>query len=432
MYTYRLLTAHLESMARAFPAVIVAGARQVGKTTLLRHTFPDYDYVVFDPTSDIENARREPDLFLRNHPPPLILDEIQYAPELVSAIKRQIDNNGAAPGQYLLTGSQQWQVLGSIVESLAGRAVFLDLRGFSLHEIDGGTTLPWLARWLAAPDDFIAWSKQAARYPGNLQEWLWRGTLPKVWSLDESLVPDFWAGYQRTYIERDARLAGSINDWQEFGRFIRLMSALTAQEINHSQLGREIGMVPQTARRWLKILEATYQWSELPGFSGNPVKRVSQRAKGHFFDTGLACYHAGIASPRSLGAHPLFGALFETALINDIAKQADTLPMRPAFSHWRSAGGAEVDLLLEHDGTLYPIEIKLTANPGKRHASGIAAFRAAHSARRIAPGLVLGAIDEARWLADGVVAMPWNLLGTRPPPAPTKENPKVSPPPSVN
>ena len=414
MYRGRHLSARLQQLSAAFPAVVVSGARQVGKTTLLRHLFPDYDYVVFDASIDQENARREPDLFLKNHPPPVILDEIQYAPEVVAAIKRRIDLDPQRSGQFLLTGSQQWQVMHSLAESLAGRSAFLDLMGFSLHELSDDASPGWLSRWFEFAEDdadkFLLLSRSAPRYQGNLLEWLWRGSLPRACELDLELIPDFWSGYHRTYVERDARLAGDINDWQEFGRFVRLMSALTAQEINYSQLGREIGMTPQTARRWLKVMEATFQWFELPAFSGNPTKRVASRSKGYLADTGLACFHAQLSSPQALGGHPLFGPLFETAMVCEIAKQAATLATRPTFHHWRAAGGAEVDLVLERDGVLYPIEIKLTAAPGRKQGSGIEAFRAAHPHRKVSKGIMICGVETPRWSSDEVLAIPWNLL----------------------
>lgn len=409
MYHNRLLSDRLLRLTASFPVVVVSGARQVGKTTLLRHVFPDHDYVVFDAALDREDARREPDLFLRNHPPPVILDEIQYAPEVAAAIKRQVDATGARPGQYLLTGSQQWQVLNALAESLAGRAAFLDLRGFSLAEI-ADVAAGWLPRWLEFPQDFFDWARQAPHYQGSLVEWLWRGFLPRATEIELDLIPDFWAGYHRTYVERDARLAGDVNDWQEFGRFVRLMSALTAQEINYSQLGREIGLTPQTARRWLKVLEATYQWFELPAFSGNPAKRVASRPKGYLADTGLSCLHAQISSPAALAGHPLYGPLFETALVCELLKQSDSLATRPAFHHWRAAGGAEVDLIMERDGVLHPVEIKLTANPTRRQASGIQAFRAAHPHRKVALGALVCAVETPRWISEEVLAIPWNLL----------------------
>ncbi len=412
MFWARSVTERLRRLTAAFPVVVLSGARQVGKTTLLRHAFPNHDYVVFDPAIDVQGARSDPDLFLRNHPPPLILDEIQYAPELVSALKRHVDESGARPGMYLLTGSQQWQVMRTLAESLAGRATFLDLHGFSLQELAGQGDAPgWLGRWLANADELVgAAPKTQAPFDGTLWEWLWRGAMPGAIPLPQDLIPDFWTGYHRTYIERDARLAGEVDDWQRFGMFLRLASALTAQEVNASQLGRDIGITPQTARRWLAILVGTFQWFEHPALDRNPVKRVSSKAKGYLADTGLACFHAHLSTPKALGGHPLAGALFETAMVNEVRKQAAALTGATSFHHWRAAGGAEVDLILERDGQLFPFEIKLTANPTRRDTSGLLAFRKAHESQRVAKGAVLCAVDKPFWLTPDTAALPWNLL----------------------
>lgn len=409
MYRNRLLSTRLLRLTEHFPVVVVSGARQVGKTTLLKHIFPTHDYCVFDASIDLEGARRDPDLFLLNHPSPLILDEIQYAPELVSAVKRRVDRAESAPGQFILTGSQQWQVLKTLSESLAGRAVFLDLQGFALQEISDSETC-WLARWLDAPDQFPEWSRTATYFTGELTKWLWKGFMPGVQTLPDDLVTDFWGGYHRTYVERDARLMGEIQDWQEFGRFIGLMTALTAQEINYSQLGREIGITPQTSKRWLKILEATFQWRPLQPFSGNLIKRVSARPKGHISDTGLACYHARISSPKMLASHPLFGALFESAMMQEMHKQVSAQGIATSWYHWRSAGGAEVDLLLEKDDTLFPFEFKLTTRPSKRDATGITAFKAAYPAKNIGKGAIVCAVEKPYWITNDVMALPWNIL----------------------
>jgi predicted AAA+ superfamily ATPase len=410
---------HLQSLFSAFPVVVVSGARQVGKTTLLRQTYPSVDYVVLDASQDLEQARREPDLFLTNHPCPLIVDEIQYAPELVASIKRRVDAQQARPGQFLLTGSQQWQVMASLAESLAGRVAFVDLGGLSLSEL----TQPqpqapgdlWLSRWFTAQEkseqqDFFAWSRTAPRFSGGLHEWLWRGFMPRAQTLALNLVPDFWAGYNRTYVERDARLAGEVGDWHDFGRFVRLMSALTAQEINHSQLGREIGINPKTAQRWLKMMQATYQWFELPPFFANHIKRVSKSPKGYLVDTGMACHHAALSSPQALGSHPLFGALFETAMVSEVRKTLALLGGSSGVYHWRASTGAEVDCIIERDGWLHPIEIKLTSQPTRKQTLGLQAFRKAHPDLRIGNGLMLCAVEQARWISEDVLAMPWNVV----------------------
>jgi len=410
---------HLQKLFASFPVVVVSGARQVGKTTLLRLAYPELDYVVFDASQDLEQARREPELFLRNHPGPLILDEIQYAPELVASIKRAVDAQQARPGQFLITGSQQWQVMSALAESLAGRVAFVDLAGLSLSELTHAIAVPsdslWLSRWMAANEsghaqDFGAWCREADRYSGPLQEWLWRGAMPRACSLALDVVPDFWAGYHRTYIERDARLAGEVNDWHDFGRFVRLMGALTAQEINHSQLGREIGIVPKTAQRWLRIMQATYQWFELPPYFVNQIKRVSKSPKGYLVDTGMACHHAAMAGPQALGAHPLYGALFETAMVSEIRKTLSLLGGASALYHWRASTGAEVDCIIERNGWLYPVEVKLTSQPTRQQTLGLQAFRKAHPTQRMAPGLMLCAVEQARWISEDVLALPWNMV----------------------
>ena len=412
MYRDRALGDKLGHMVASFPVVVVSGARQVGKTTLVRHLLPHFDYVVFDPTVDLQNARQEPDLFLRNHPPPLVLDEIQYAPEVVATLKRRVDAAESRPGQYVVTGSQQWQVMKSLSESLAGRTAFLDLDGFSLPEMAGRTGVPgWLERWIESPADLVTTQptpENTAAQP--LWDWLWRGFLPGIQELPADLVAEFWTGYQRTYVERDARHAGEVNDWQQFGLFLRLAGALTAQEINYSQLGREIGLTPQSARRWLQVLRGTFQWWEIPAFKGNLIKRVSSKPKGYLSDTGLACHLAHLTSPRALGGHPLLGSLFETAMVHEIRNQTAHLSGGGAFHHWRSAGGAEVDLLLERDGTFYPFEMKLTANPTKRHAAGLTAFRQAYPQLRVSPGAILCATERSFWITEDVAALRWNQV----------------------
>jgi len=411
MYIERNQTAKLRRLADHFPVVVVTGARQVGKSTLLQHLFSDrYQTIVFDPVVDVGGARSDPELFLDNHPAPLILDEIQYAPELLPVLKRKVDRK-RVPGQYILTGSQQWGVLKSVAESLAGRAVFLDLHGFSANEADNRPLGPnWLARWLDSPADFPFRRVRRPVHPRTLYEQLWRGWLPEAQFLPLDTVPDFLAAYRRTYIERDVRLLADVGDLQLFGRFFGLAAALTAQEINHSQLGRELGVTPQTARRWLNILSDTYQWFEVPGLTRNAVKRVTARAKGYLGDTGLACVAQMISSPTALGGHALAGALFETAVIGELRKLAATMASPPAFHHWRTRGGAEVDIVLERDGTLFPIEVKLASTPSRRDTSGLRAFRESHCGVRVAPGLVLAPTEAWGQLTEHEHALPWDLV----------------------
>ncbi len=409
IYKLRLLQQKLSAMVRRFPVVVVTGARQVGKSTLLQHVLADWDHVVFDPVVDVAGAREDPELFLDNHPPPLVLDEIQFAPQLVPVIKRRVDSERDEPGRYVLTGSQQWAVMKEIGESLAGRAVFLDLHGFSLAEIADATRSDhWLRRYLENPEAFVALLPPRLTTQRTLYEQLWAGFLPEADTLEPDWIDDFYRAYLRTYVERDVRSIADIDDWQQFGRFVRLIAALTATEINHSQLGRELGITPQTCRRWLAILSATFQWHEIPPYHGNTIKRVSKKPKGHFSDTGLACSLQAVSTARALAGHPLTGALFESAVVGEIRKLSATIPAPPNLYHWRSHGGAEVDVILERDGRFHPVEIKLNSNPGRGALRGIRAFRETYTRLDIAPGLIICPADEGRRIGERDALLPWD------------------------
>lgn len=407
-YKNRIIAVKLVRLTRQFAVVIVCGARQVGKSTLLRHEIPDWETVVFDPAVDVGNARKDPDLFLDNHPAPLVLNEIQYSPELVAAIKRRVDRD-RAPGQYVLTGSQQWSVLKSASESLAGRAAFLDLEGFSLGEIaQRATEDHWLKRYLDDPDTFVSSSPGRLDIGRTTYEQLWRGFLPEADGLPLEWIADFHRAYVRTYLERDVRLLSDVADWQQFGRFVQLAAALTAQEVNRSQLGRELGITPNTAQRWLAMLRATFQWFEVPAYFGNAIKRLSSKPKGYLGDTGLACSLQTVSRPQTLAGHPLTGALFESAVVGEIRKLSGTLATPPNLYHWRSHSGAEVDVILERDGLFYPIEVKLTSQPSRQHARGIEAFRAAYPRLRIMPGLVIAPVQQVERLCETCYSLPWD------------------------
>lgn len=410
MYRSRHITKRIESLLDAFPVVVLCGARQVGKTTLLRHIFPDWDYVVFDPSIDVENARSDPDLFLRNHNFPLILDEIQYAPEVVSAVKRHVDENSGVSEQIIMTGSQQWQVIKSIAESLAGRAILVDMFGFSLAERCEKTTPGnWLEDWMNDQEAFLEAKHERLRLEETLYEILWRGDLPKSVLVQKDLVVDYYSSYRKTYAERDARLLADVSDWHQFGRFLQLAGALTGQEINYSQIGRDIGVTPQTAKRWLRVLKATYQWFEVQPFKGNLIKRVSGKPKGYLPNTGMICHGQQITSPQAIGGHPLLGPLFETAVVNELCKQMGLMHGTPSMHHWRSGGGAEVDLLLSRDGMLYPFEIKSNSRPSRSSASGIHAFMKSYPNQNIAMGAVLSPAENVYRLSDRVIVIPWDL-----------------------
>lgn len=416
-YRQRHLEAKVLRYKGAFPAVLVTGGRQVGKSTLLWHLFGDQmPHVVFDPVVDVDNARKDPEFFIDQHPAPIILDEIQYAPELLGVIKRRIDRSGR-PGQYFLTGSQDLAMLRAVSESLAGRVIVLDLGPMTLAERSdaaGDLQRPWLEDVLDGADCLGGLKRRkrlTARRPDRtLFEQLWRGGYPGILDLPNEMIPDIFQSYLRTYVERDVRRIGDVRDQHLFTRFLGLCAALTAQEINHSQIGRELGVTPQTANRWLATLRATFQWIQMQPYHGSTVKRISGRAKGYISDTGLACHLQRISSPQALAGHPLLGALFETHVVLDMSRQFCLLGAPPQVYHWRSHGGAEVDLLLERDGVFHPIEIKCKARVTPDDARGIKAFRKTYPHLKHGPGLIVAAVEEPARLRDGVLVVPYDLL----------------------
>ena len=415
MYVYRSLTPKLIEFIKYFPAIAITGARQVGKSTWLKEVVgKNADTVVFDPVIDVGNARADPELFLRSRKPRggtrhLILDEIQYVPQLVSVLKRMIDED-RTPGQYIITGSQQWEVMKTLSESLAGRVVFLDLEGFNLSEISQiPAVTSWLENWIQSPDSFFKKKHTRLNLGKSVFETIWRGSFPEIQFLPLEMTSPFFTSYLRTYVERDVRLLADVHDWELFGRFVRLCAALSGQEVNFSQLGRDLGLTPQTARRWVQVLKATFQWYEVNAFSQNTIKRISGKPKGYLADTGFLCFAQSISSPDALAGHPLWGAVFETAVAAEFRKQIALMKSPPQFHHWRSHAGAEVDIILERDDRYFPIEIKSKSHPSQRDLSGIQAFRYAYPQLKIAPGLVIASTQEVFALSPQDYAVPWDL-----------------------
>lgn len=397
----RELAKQLKMLFREFPVVVLMGARQVGKSTLLEASFPKAKRIVFDPFTDVQGAKADPDLFLKSNQTPLFLDEIQYAPEIVASLKRKLDQD-RRPGQYLLTGSQQWEVLELLKESLAGRAVILQLHPFSISEVNQNQF--WLFNWLKQKKNFkILPQKQ------TVFEQIWRGFMPEAEFLSLQALPYFHESYIKTYVEKDARQLADVLDWQTFGRFYKLCAALTAQEVNYSEIGRDLGLKSQTAKRWLNILKATFQWFEIPAFSQNTVKRLSLKPKGYLFDTGLICSSLAISSPIAVSSHPAWGALFETLVVNDIRKQCSFLSPSPILHHWRVHNGSEVDLILEWNGSYYPIEIKSNSHPSKSDAKGIRIFKETYPHLSIKKGLIVAPSESHYAVTDDVDVLPWDV-----------------------
>lgn len=411
MYKRRHIESVLKKLAPLFKVILITGARQVGKSTLLRNVFPGTPVVTFEPVKDILNARKDPELFLQNHSQPLILDEIQYAPELLATLKRVVDESDTKP-QYFMTGSQNLSMLKSVTESMAGRVGIIHLSSLTPYEQGEHTQRPsWLEHYLNNPDtlkDKVVGTDTTT----TLVSALWRGGMPGFLQTPDELLNYQIGSYISTYIERDIRSFIELESLTSFEQFFGIIAALSAQEINYSHLGRELSISNISIKRWLGLLEQSYQWRTIPAYHGNAIKRVTSKKKGYLTDTGIACYLQHISSPQALLNHPLRGALFETFVANIIHALIGTLPFRPAMYHWRSNGGAEVDLVLTINGELYPIEMKMTSSLSKYDARGIEAFRQTYHSPRspVRLGLIIYAGSQCHYITENVLALPWNVL----------------------
>ncbi len=412
-YIHRVLERKLLAYAESFPCTLVSGARQVGKSTLLEHFFgKTHRTFVFDPVEDIYGVRQDPDLFLKNNPPPLILDEIQYVPELIPALKRAVDRS-RTPGMYLITGSQQWEIMKQLAESLAGRVGILELSGFSLAEQFGSASQDWLTRWLEGDsqnsDGVLDMLHGMGSRKLSATRQIWRGGFPEVQTLRDEVVPGWMRGYVGTYLQRDVRVLLDARDETQFAAFLALCASLSAQECNYNHLGRDIGLSAPSAKRWIGILRGTYQWLEIPAFSANHIKRLSSRPKGYLSDTGLACYLMRISSDQAVQGHPAFGALFETLVATEIHKRIQSFPLPPALYHYRQHSGAEVDLIIEKDGKLFPVEIKSSTKAHPMDARSIRIFQEKEK-DRAQTGLVVYAGEELLRLNERCLAVPFDWL----------------------
>ena len=360
MYLPRALERFALSASRQFPALLVTGARQVGKTTFLRHlSEAERSYVTLDDPLVLDLARRDPALFFQRFRPPLLIDEIQYAPELLPYIKMEVDRE-RRPGAFWLTGSQQFAVMKGITETLAGRVAILTLLGFTQRETDGRPAA--LPPFLPNEAALQARSTTAATLTlHDVYARIWRGSMP---ALVTGQIRDrdlFYRSYVQTYLERDVRDLTQVGDLNAFGRFLRAVAARTAQMLNYSDLARDCAISVNTARKWMSVLEGSFQVAILPAYHTNLSKRLVTTPKVHFLDTGLCAYLTEWSSPETLEAGAMSGALFETFVFGEILKSWHNQGRHPAFHYYRDKDGREIDLLIAHDGRLWPVEIKKAA-----------------------------------------------------------------------
>ena len=375
-------------LARHFPAIVVTGARQAGKTTLLRAAFPDHHYVSLDLPTIAEQAERNPDVFLRQHPPPVLVDEVQYAPGLFRHLKAAIDAHRHEMGRFILTGSQHFTLMKGVSDSLAGRTGLVELENLALGEIRAVREVPAGASGVAA---LMA-----------------RGQFPELWRVPDLPARDFFAGYLATYLERDVRQILRVGSLRDFERFLRILAARPAAMLNRSDIARDVGVAVKTIGEWVSVLETSGQVALLEPWYANFGKRLAKTPKVYFRDTGLLCFLLNL-DEKTLLASPMLGPIWETFVFAEIRK-LNEIGGRP-FGLWyyRDLRGREVDFVLESGGALSFVECKWVENPGAREARNLsrvnAELVAAGSPWRPGEHYVLGRPAAASSLAPGVTAV---------------------------
>lgn len=431
MYLERTLEKFIAEASAQFPAILLCGPRQVGKTTILRHIAErtKRQYVTLDDTAIAALAREEPALFLQRFKSPVLIDEIQYAPQLLPYIKMQIDMQQET-GMFWLTGSQQFHLMQGISESLAGRIGIMYLLGLSLRELSRSPRL--VAPFV--PNQELLFERIKNHVPLSLAtvyDIIWRGSFPAMWvprgghdstkkkgkhqtgeaALLESSNVDrdlFYSSYVQTYLQRDVRQLANVGDEGAFFKYLRAAAARTGQLLNLSDMARDVAISVPTAKRWLSVLEASGIVYLLEPYYSNTTKRLVKAPKLYFLDTGLCCYLTEWSSPETLEAGAMSGAILETFIFTEVLKSYWFNGKRAPLYYYRDKDKKEIDLLIVRDGTIYPLEFKKTASPSKDAIKNFGVLE--HLDKRIGDGGVICFAETLLPITKGISAIPIGLL----------------------
>lgn len=350
----------IRQVTSEYAGVLVTGPRQVGKTTLLREMDPARNYVTLDDLDERRLAKTDPALFLQLHPAPVLIDEVQYAPDLFSYIKINIDN-GAAPGAYWLTGSQAFRLMELAQESLAGRVAILHMPSVSQHELFGsGPNMPFQMELKALQER--AGTQTAANVMG-MYERIFRGSMPGLASGKFSNRDIFYSSYVQSYIDRDVTEMVEGVDKLGFQDLIRAAACRCGQLLNVHDIAKDVGISDDTAKRWLAVLERSDIIYYLHPYSNNLLKRTIKTPKLYFFDTGLVAYLARYSNAEILASGAMAGAILENYVVNEIRKTYLNAGKEPYIYYYRDKDNNEVDLVLEQDGFVHPLEVKRSVSP---------------------------------------------------------------------
>lgn len=399
-YIHRNIEPVLRKAAEQFPAVTLTGPRQSGKTTVLKELFGDtHRYISMELPNIRAIVESDPHGFLAANPPPVIIDEIQYAPLLLPYIKEMIDNRRNEAGLFLLTGSQNLALLQDVTESLAGRTAMMKLLPMSQIEISSieDSSFPWERKEVQSPRPSISHSR--------LWHNILRGFYPELIA-KPNLDSRMWHGsYVQTYLERDVRSLRQVGDLVLFQSFISALAARSGQLLSLTDIARDIGISSNTAKHWLSVMEAAFLVIILRPYFANVGKRLVKSPKVYFTDTGTLCFLTGFSEPTQAMAGPMAGTIFETAVVNEIYKRFLHRGEVPRLYFWRTSAGIEIDILVDVGNQLIPIEIKHSATARPAMASSIKTIFKDFP-ERVTQGYVIYAGDARLPLIPKVTALP--------------------------
>ncbi len=365
-YISRHMEDRILELSKSYSAILVTGPRQAGKTTMLRSLAEKEnigrEYITLDDLTTRDMAKNDPALFLQLYKPPMLIDEVQYAPELFTYIKIHIDEHHN-PGDFWMTGSQIFRLMRGVQESLAGRVALLHMSPMSQREIIGASCVPFITDF----DRLLAESKNIAPVEApKLFERIWKGCMPGLVSGQYTDRNIYYSSYLSTYVERDVReLSGNI-DALKFNRFVTAVAARTSQLLNYKAIADDADIDMPAAKAWVNILETLGIIFLLHPYSNNVLKRTIKTPKVYFYDTGLVCYLTKWSSPEVTESGAMSGALLENFTVSEIMKSYQNAGLEPYLYFYRDRDAKEIDVIMEGDGRLCPLEIKKTATPDKR------------------------------------------------------------------
>ncbi|MGX2967243.1 ATP-binding protein [Ursidibacter sp. B-7004-1] len=406
MFYARQMQPLLQNLITQFPAILITGPRQVGKSTLLQHIGENYQYVTFDDPILLAQAHNDPTLFMLNHNGRLILDEVQYVPELFSSLKLAVDKQKTS-GLFLLSGFQAFQLMQNVTESLAGRVAVLKLQGFSLREIQ---QIDFYLPFIPTQDYIIERTKQSKPLD-DIWKIIHQGYMPRLYE-QEVNWEIYYSSYVSTYIERDVRALTNISNISDFTRFMVAIAARSGELLNYSNVAQEVGVSVDTIKRWTTILETSGIIYLLKPYSNNHLKRAIKTPKVYMLDTGLMAWLTKWLTPETISQGAKNGQFFETFVVSEIIKSFYNNGLEPPLYFYRDTNQKEIDLLIEYDRTLYPIEIKTSAAPDKKMAKSFSILKdnLPEQEIKLGNGVILNQYPQPLWLAEDLIALPISMI----------------------